>query len=46
MAMEAAKRGEVVFNKFYKNRTVQERAQIAKIGRELRELMDAAPPPE
>ena len=46
MAQEAAKRGPDVFNEFYKNRTIQERAVIAKIGKELRRLMDEAPAPE
>jgi hypothetical protein len=46
MAQEAAKRGPDVFNEFYKNRTIQERAIIAKIGKELRRLMDEAPAPE
>jgi hypothetical protein len=46
MAQEAAKRGPDVFNDFYRNRTIQERAIIAKIGKELRRLMDEAPAPE
>jgi len=46
MAMEAAKRGPEVFHEFYQNRTIQERAVIAKIGKELRRLMDEAPAPE
>ena len=46
MAQEAAKRGPDVFNEFYKNRTIQERAIIAKHGKELRRLMDEAPAPE
>jgi NAD(P)H-hydrate repair Nnr-like enzyme with NAD(P)H-hydrate dehydratase domain len=46
MAKEAAMRGPAVFDPFYKNRTVEERAIIAPHGKELRRLMDEAPAPE
>ena len=42
MAREAAMRGADIFSEFYSHRTPAERAQIAKIGRELRKLMDEA----
>jgi hypothetical protein len=39
MAREAARRGEDVFNEFYKQRTREEKEQITRIGAELRKQM-------
>lgn len=40
MAREAAQRGEAVFKIFYKNRSEEERASLAPLAAELRQLMD------
>jgi len=42
LAMEAAKRGTDVFNKFYRNRTVAERAIVSKNSVKLHEVMAEA----